>query len=75
MNASAISAMKSIPLMMFLGTRCRQNGPNSMPATMYAVTFGSLSFFVMRVMRKPQMSISAMDMMICDTADVIFSFS
>ena len=62
MNASAMSDRKSVPSMIRCGTRSRQYGPSRMPARIYAVTFGSRSSFVSRVIKKPEKSISAMEM-------------
>ena len=61
MKARAISERKSIPSMTVAGTRFKQNGPIRMPTTMYAVTFGSRSRFVNRVIEKPKNSIKAME--------------
>ena len=41
MNANAISARKSVPLMTLLGMRSRKYGPISIPVIIYAVTLGS----------------------------------
>ena len=46
-----------------------------MPETMYAVTFGSRSFDVRRVIAKPAMSISASETITADTPDVMWSLS
>ncbi len=70
MNASAISEMNSVPLMMLDGTTSAQQGPSTTPVRMYAVTLGSLNSFVTRVARKPQNSMMATDMMTTDTGDI-----
>ena len=75
MKASAISARKLVPSMICTGTRWKQYGPIRIPAVMYAVTFGSLHFLVMRVSRKPENSMIAMDMMMTATGDCSFNFS
>ena len=68
-NASAISERKSIPSITLSGTRCRQNGPSRMPATMYAVTFGRCRRLVMRVMAKPANNITATEIITAATGD------
>ena len=75
MNASAMSARKLMPSITPRGTRSRQNGPSRMPETMYAVTFGSRSFDVRRVIAKPAMSISASETITADTPGVMWSLS
>ena len=61
MRARAISARKSVRWMIWPGIRARQSGPIRMPMRIYAVTFGSRTSFVSRVMAKPPKSISASD--------------
>ena len=46
-----------------------------MPAVIYAVTFGSLQRFVRRVIKNPPKSISATEIIICDTVESILNFS
>ena len=64
MNESAISGRKSVPSTILCGIRSRQNGPISMPVSIYAVTFGSLSLDVTRVIRNPSRSMTETDMIV-----------
>ena len=68
-NARAISGRNSLPLTTSLGIRSRQKGPISIPVTIYAVTLGSLSFFVIRVIRNPRNSIIATEIMTTATEE------
>ena len=56
--------------MMFPGTISRQYGPSRIPARMYPVTFGSLNFLVIRVIRYPANSIRAVVIITTDAYDV-----
>ena len=71
MNARAISFRKSIPSTMSCGTRFNTYGPSKTPESMYAVTLGSRSRFVMRVIAKPVISIRATEIMIPATGEVM----
>ena len=71
MNARAISFRKSIPSTMSCGTRFNTYGPSRTPESMYAVTFGNRSRFVMRVIAKPVISIRATEIMIPATGEVM----
>ena len=73
MKARAISGRKAVFSITVRGIRFRQNGPARIPPTIYAVTFGSRSFLVIRVMRKPQASISAIEMIVTATGESSFS--
>ena len=75
MNDSAISAMKSIPVMTEEGMALRTYGPSVIPASIYPVTEGSFILFVIRVNRNPMSSIKEMEPMIIETGDEIFNFS
>jgi hypothetical protein len=55
-KARAMSEIKSVPSMTVCGIRFKQKGPIIIPATIYAVTFGSLRSFVIRVKAKPAKS-------------------
>ena len=68
-NASAISARKLIPSTTLAGIILMQYGPINMPAIIYPVTLGSLSFLVKRDITYPAMSITATDIMTCDTLE------
>jgi hypothetical protein len=61
MKASAISLKKLMPFIMRIGMRLSRCGPMMMPAIMYPLTFGSLSSFVIRVIRKPASKSMAKD--------------
>ena len=67
MNASAMSEIKLIPDTTSFGIRSRQNGPIATPVSMYAVTFGSFNNFVIRVAKKPVISIIPIDIMTTET--------
>ena len=69
MKAKAISGRKEVFSTTSAGSRFRQKGPAKMPPTIYAVTLGSLSSFVIRVIRKPIASIRAMEIMVTATGD------
>ena len=56
---------------MFCGTRFNTYGPSRMPESMYAVTLGSRSRFVMRVIAKPVISIRATEMIVPATGEVM----
>ena len=72
-NARAMSFKKSMPSTIFSGTRWSTYGPSRTPDSMYAVTFGSRSRFVMRVIAKPVISISAIEIMMLATGDVMLN--
>ena len=67
MKASAMSGKNSVLSIIGFGTRFRQNGPIKIPATMYAVTFGSLSRLVTRVIKKPDMRIIEIEIIAAET--------
>ena len=68
-NANAISAIKSIPDMMEDGIKLKQNGPINIPATIYAVTLGSFSLFVILVKANPMNNINPTEIIIRITGD------
>lgn len=45
-NARAISARNSVPVIIVCGIKFKQNGPIRIPVTIYAVTLGNFNFFV-----------------------------
>jgi hypothetical protein len=69
MKASAMSGKNSVPSIIGLGTRLRQNGPIKIPATIYAVTFGRRSRFVSLVIKKPERRIIEIEMMAAETEE------
>ena len=62
MNARAMSGRNAVPSMICRGIMFRQNGPMMIPAVMYAVTLGSLSRFVTRVIKNPDSRMREIDM-------------
>ena len=73
MNASAMSGRNAMPSMTRRGIKSMQNGPIKMPVTMYAVTLGSLSSLVTRVVRNARIIISESEMMTTATGAESFS--
>ena len=74
-NARAISARNSVPVIIVCGIKFKQNGPIRIPVTIYAVTLGNFNFFVIRVIKKPQSSIIAIAIMITATGDCFCNLS